>query len=56
MLCKNSAYVVKKPAAIDGSIPVITGQVTWSRFGGPKQAWKEAKKRAGLKVKAVAKR
>ena len=29
-------------------VPVIPGQVTWSRFKGPKQAWREAKKRAGL--------
>ena len=45
--CKQSAFVVKraKPGLTECA---ITGQVTWSRFGGAKQAWYEAKKRAGI--------
>ena len=48
-MCKNQAFVVKRPVEA-AKVPVIRGQVTWARFGGPKQAWKEAKKRAGLGV------
>eukprot|EP00435_Cladocopium_sp_Y103_P070164 s1276_g34.t1 len=45
--CKQSAFVVKraKPGLTECA---ITGQVTWSRFGGAEQAWNEAKKRAGV--------
>lgn len=31
-------------------VELVKGQVTWSRYGGPKKAWSEAKKRAGLIV------
>jgi len=38
VLCKNQAYVIK-PTGIPKP---IWAQVTWSRHGGPLNAWKEA--------------
>ena len=34
--------------AVPGADVPVLGQITWSRFGGAKAAWREAKKRAGL--------
>ena len=44
----TKAYVVKR--ALEGALPSSSMQVTWSRHGGPKEAWNEAKRRAGLEV------
>ena len=43
---KNCAYVVKRTAP---DVEKPTGcQVTWSKFNGPVNAWKEACQRAGI--------
>eukprot|EP00435_Cladocopium_sp_Y103_P043262 s2437_g12.t1 len=46
VLCKHGAYVIKR-CANDCEKPA-SAQVTWSRFGGPCNAWDEACQRAGL--------
>ena len=46
VLCKVGAYVIKRPRA--GHENPSSSQVTWSRYGGPKGAWQEARERAGL--------
>ena len=40
MLCKNQAYVIKRQ--VPGTPKPTGAQVTWSRHGGPVNAWKEA--------------
>lgn len=47
VLCKNQAFFVKRAAPEAVGCPVL-GQVTWSKHGGPKPAWCEALKRAGV--------
>jgi len=46
VLCKNQAYVIKRQ--VPGTPKPTGAQVTWSRHGGPVNAWKEALERAGV--------
>ena len=46
VLCKIRAFVVKR--TVPGVAKPDKGQVTWSKFSTPEDAWVEAKKRAGL--------
>lgn len=50
MLCKAGAYVIKR--AMPGAIVPESRQVTWSRFGGPVSAWREALQRAGIEAES----
>ena len=56
MLVASKAYVVKKVGSTNGragaddaeAAPVKSGQVTWSKNGGPEKAWSLAKHRANF--------
>ena len=46
VLLQKQAYFIKKCAS---DAPGPTGQVTWSKCGGPRAAWKTVKERSGFK-------
>ena len=51
MLLANRAYVVKKQGIIangSSSSAPFSGQVTWSKFGGPSEAWEVTKEKANF--------
>ncbi|CAK8987407.1 30S ribosomal protein S6 [Durusdinium trenchii] len=52
VLCSAGAYCVKRLGTVNGKTVsgdvLKTGQVTWSKFDGPVNAWEIAKTRAGF--------
>lgn len=46
VLCKQHAYYIKKP--LPDTPKPSSYQVSWSKHGGPVEAWNEACRRAGL--------